>query len=127
MQHQLHQQIRQPEGEEEVSFKIKKKETKLLKCCPESYVGSKALINQELIYQSVPPKHHFYCLFNLVSACLSKYKLVAGEQCIFILIPTWLLVIDACIEIAGHILNYVSEEKKLSGFFKSVKLFDLGF
>lgn len=95
---------------------MKKKETKLLKCCPEPYEGSNALTNQELIYQSVPPKHHFYCLFNLVSACLSKYKLVAGEQCIFILIPTWLLVIYACIGTVGHILDYVSEENSCLGF-----------
>lgn len=95
---------------------MKKKETKLLKCCPEPYGGSNALTNQELIYQSVPPNHHFYCLFNLVSACLSKFKLVAGEQCIFILIPMWLLVIDACIETVGLILDYVSEEKSYRGF-----------
>lgn len=63
-----------------------------------------------------PQNTTFYCLFNLVSACLSKCKLVAGEQCIFILTPTWLLVTDACIETVGHILHYVSEEKSYLGF-----------
>lgn len=81
---------------------MKKRETKLFKCCPEPY-----RTNEELIYLSVPLNYHFYCLFNLVSTCFSKFKLVSGEQCIFILSPTWLLVIDACIERVGGILDYV--------------------
>lgn len=72
------------------------------------------------------PKTPFYCLFNLVSACLSKFKLVAGEQCIFILIPMWLLVIGACTETVGCILDYVSEEKKSIWVSKICKIIWLG-
>lgn len=67
-----------------------------------------ALKNKRGTHQSVStPQPHFYCLFNLASTCSSKFKVVSGEQYVFTLIRTWLLVIDAWIQRVGSTLNYV--------------------